>query len=221
MKKLVVLALVFSSLAFSQIEKKVGDFTKVTAFDQIDVLLVQGNENKIILSGGDANEVEVVNKNGELKIRMPLTKMLSGEGISATVYFKKLEAVEANEGSHISCETVLKTTFFDLIAKEGAQIDLTLEVSKLSARTANGSQVTVTGKAKNQEVIVNSGGIYKAEKLITEQTTITGNAGGEASVFATELVDAKIRAGGTISIYGNPKQINEKTIAGGTIRQVK
>ena len=63
MKKIFVIALAFSSLAFAQIEKKVGDFTKVTAFDQIDVMLVQGNENKVILSGGDANEVEVVNKN--------------------------------------------------------------------------------------------------------------------------------------------------------------
>ena len=221
MKKIFVFAIAFSSLAFAQIEKKVGDFTKVTAFDQIDVMLVQGNENKVILSGGDANEVEVVNKNGELKIRMPLTKMLSGDGISATVYFKKLEAVEANEGSHISCETTIKAMLFDLIAKEGAQVDLTLDVSKLSARTANGSQVTLTGKAKNQEVIVNSGGVYQAEKLVTEQTTITGNAGGDAAIYATDLVDAKIRAGGTISIYGNPKQINEKTIAGGTIRQVK
>ena len=59
------------------------------------------------------------------------------------------------------------------------------------------------------------------KNLITKQTTITGNAGGEADVYATDLVDAKVRAGGTILIYGKPKQINQKVVAGGSIEQVK
>lgn len=221
MKKIFVIASAFSSLAFAQIEKKVGDFTKVTAFDQIDVQLIPAKENKVVLSGSGSESVEVVLKNNELKIRMPLTQLLSGENVSATVYFTHLEAVEANEGSFLGCDSTLKATSFDIIAKEGSKVKMKLDVHLLTARTANGSEVTVVGKAKNQDVIVNSGGIYHAEQFITEQTTITGNAGGEASIYATLLVDAKIRAGGTISIYGNPQQINEKTIAGGTIRQVK
>ena len=220
-KKLILFAFVCMSVANAQIEKKVGDFTKVTAFDQIDVLLVPGKEDRVVLTGKEASSVEVVNRNGELKIRMPLTTMLSGESISATVYYTNLEAVEANEGSHIGGETVIKSTFFEVIAKEGSQVKLKLEVSKLTARTANGSIVELQGFAKTQEVIVNSGGQYEAKDLRTEQTTITGNAGGDAEIYASEWVDAKIRAGGNILIYGNPKQINEKTIAGGTIRQAK
>lgn len=221
MKKWILFVFVCVSIANAQIEKKVGDFTKVTAFDQIDVLLIPGKEDKVVLTGKEASSVEVVNRNGELKIRMPLTKMLSGESVSATVYYTQLESVEANEGSHIGGETVIKSTFFEVIAKEGSQVKLKLEVSKLTARTANGSIVELQGSAKTQEVIVNSGGQYEAKDLRTEQTTITGNAGGEAEIYASEWVDAKIRAGGTIVVYGNPKQINEKTIAGGTIRQAK
>ena len=41
MKNLVYSLLTFSSIAFGQVEKNVGDFTKVTAFDQIDVFLVK------------------------------------------------------------------------------------------------------------------------------------------------------------------------------------
>ncbi|MCZ8196545.1 MAG: DUF2807 domain-containing protein [Flavobacterium sp.] len=219
MKKLVYSILFISSITFAQVEKNVGDFTKVTSFDQIDVLLVQGNENKVILSGADAEEVELVNKNGELKIRMPLTKMLSGDNVSATVYYTKLEAIEANEGSRISSEDIFTTTAFDVIAKEGSQIKIKLEVSRLSLRVANGSIVNVQGKATNQDIIVNSGGSYEAKKLITNQTVITTNAGGEADIYATELVDAKVRAGGDITVYGNPKQLNQKIIAGGNVRK--
>ncbi|WP_396195113.1 head GIN domain-containing protein [Flavobacterium sp.] len=221
MKNLVCSLLFFSSIAFAQVEKNVGDFTKVTSFDQIDVILVKSKENKVVIDGKEANEVELVNKNGELKIRMPLTKLLAGDHISVTVYFNSLTAVEANEGSRIACGDIIQSTSFEINAKEGSQIRMTLNVGKLNVRVANGSTINIEGNADNQDVLTNSGGIYEARNFKTKQTTITANAGGEADVFATDLVEAKVRAGGDITIYGKPKQINQKVIAGGTIQEAK
>jgi hypothetical protein len=221
MKKIVYSLLVFSSIAFGQVEKNLGDFDKVTSFDKIDVMLVPSSENKISINGKDANQVELVNKNGELKIRMPFTKILSGDAISVTLYFKKINAVEANEGSRIACGDMIKSTSFSVNAKEGSEIKLQLETQKLSGRIANGSLVKLSGTAANQDILVNSGGIYKAENFKSEQTTITCNAGGTAEIFATQFVDAKVRAGGEITIYGKPKEINQKIIAGGSIEEAK
>ena len=221
MKKIVYSILFISSIAFSQTEKEVGDFNKVTSFDQIDVILIPSSENKVLLNGSGSNEVELVNKNGELKIRMPLTKIMSGDNISATVYYKSIEAVEANEGSRISSEATFKATSFDIIAKEGSEIRIKLSVDRLTVKVANGSKVRVEGNTSNQDVLINSGGIYEAEKLRSNQVSITVNAGGEAAIFATDFVDAKVRAGGDIVIFGKPKQINQKVIAGGTITESK
>ena len=99
MKKILYSLLLISSIALAQTKKNVGDFNKVTSFDQIDVVLIPSSENKVILNGSGSDQVELVNKNGELKIRMPLTKILSGDNVSATVYYKKIDAVEANVGS--------------------------------------------------------------------------------------------------------------------------
>jgi len=221
MKKIIFSLLLISSIAFSQKEKNVGDFNKVTAFDRIDVTLISGNENKVILTGSGSEEVEIVNKNCELKIRMPLTRLLDGDNVSVTVYYIKIDAVEANEGSRITSEALLNATSFDIKAKEGSEIKLNLKVDKLKVRVANGSKINVSGTAKNQDILVNSGGVYQAEKLVTNQTVITVNAGGESDVYATDLVDAKVRAGGDIIIYGKPKQINQKIVAGGTIKESK
>lgn len=222
MKKLVVIiALAFSQLALSQREEEVGTFNKVTAFDQIDVLLIPGNENKVVLNGDGSDEVELVNKNGELKIRMPLTQLLKGDNVSATVYFKNLSAVEANEGSRVASEAIFRATKFDIIAKEGSEIDINVDVTSISIRAANGSTVTVNGEANNQEIILNSGALYYGSKLKTSTTTITVNAGGDADVYATDLVTAKVRAGGVITVFGKPKQIDQKIIAGGRIEEAK
>lgn len=210
------------SFGIAQTEKQVGDFTKVTAFDKIDVNLVASTENKVVLKGANSQEVELVNKNGELKIRMPLTKMLSGDDVSATVYYKKIDAVEANEGSRVASKDTISAINFDIICKEGSEIKLTnLQADRLQIRVSAGSIVTIKGTVKNQDVLASSGAKYDGQDCKTQQTVVTVNAGGIADVYATDIVDAKTRAGGEITIYGKPKQINQKTIAGGTIEQAK
>ncbi len=221
MKQFFLNILFFSifSIVNAQVSKDLGNFNKVTSFDQIDVLLVKGTENRIELKGSGSEEVELVNKNGELKIRMPFDKLLQGDNISATLYYTNLEAVEANEGSRIASNEVFTGTHFDIIIKEGSQVKLNLEVDKVTARVTNGSILELEGTADYADVLVNSGGKYEAEDLVTKQTAITANAGGEADVNATDYVNAKVRAGGDILIYGKPKQIDQKTIAGGSIKQ--
>ncbi len=185
MKKLTFAFLLLTSVAFSQVERTLGDFTKVTSFDKLDVLLIKSTENKVTINGHEAESVEIINKNGELKIRMPFSQTMGGEDISVTLYYKKLEAVEANEGSRIASSETFKSTIFDVIAKEGAEIKINLDVDKLNVKGTSGAIITVSGKAKNQDLLINSGSIYNAKSLKTEQTTITVNAGGEADISAS------------------------------------
>lgn len=222
MKKLVITLLLVSSVAFSQVEKRLGDFTKVTTFDQIDLQLIKGTENKIIIKGSGANDVEVINKNGELKIRMPFSKLLQGDNISATLYYTNLKALEANEGSRIASSESIISHGFEIILKEGAQMKLnSVEFSDLNVRLGNGSILEISGTARVTDVLVNSGAKYEAKNLTTLNTTITANAGGEAKVNVLDYIDAKVRAGGNILIYGSPKEINQKVVAGGSIEQAK
>jgi hypothetical protein len=222
MKRIVYSILLLSSITYAQIEKKVGDFAKVTAFDKIDVNLIAGSENKVVLTGVNSNEVEIVNNNGELKIRMPFIKMLTGYSVSATVYYQNLQAVEANEGSRITSKDTISALNFDIICKEGSDIKLSnLQAERLKIRVSQGSIVTIIGAVKNQDILSNSGGKYDGQDCKTQQTFVTVNAGGIADVNASDLVDAKTRAGGEITIYGKPKQIIEKSVAGGTIKQAK
>ncbi|MBP6374258.1 MAG: DUF2807 domain-containing protein, partial [Flavobacterium sp.] len=67
MKQLTLFLVVLSStLSTAQVTRNVGDFTKISVFDKIQVELIQSDENKVILDGVNAAEVEVVNKNGLL-----------------------------------------------------------------------------------------------------------------------------------------------------------
>lgn len=217
MKRLTFLFLASTQFLMAQTTKSVGDFTKVTGFDQISIVLIPAGENKVELSGTNSEQVEFVNNNGELKIRMPLQKLLKGEDVLAKVYFKKIEAAEANEGSHIKSEATIKSINFDIIAKEGATVQLNLEASRVAARSSGGSEIKLQGTTQNFEAIANSGAKVYAKDFVASQATATVNAGGEIEINASDFIDAKSRAGGSIIIYGDPKQVNQKTILGGNI----
>lgn len=220
MKKVLILAFVIATqITLAQVKKNLGEFNTLSVFDKLNVELIASSENKISISGSRANEVETVNKNGELKLRMPFPKLLSGDDISIKLYFKSIDGITASEGSFVSCKTVLKGTILDFSTREGAEINIDVNAKKVNVKVVTGGIIDVSGEAVNQDATLMSGGILKAKALHTSQTTISVAAGGKAEIYATTLVDAKVKAGGSIFIYGKPEQINKETLLGGTIEE--
>ncbi|MCV9932320.1 DUF2807 domain-containing protein [Flavobacterium sp. LS1R47] len=220
MKKLLIgVAILFVQVSFGQVTKNLGDFDKVKVFDKLSITLIHSSENKIVIKGSRESEVEVVNKNGELKLRMPFPKLLSGDDISIQLYYKRIENIDVSEGSIVSSKETFKQTTIDLNSKEGGEINVILDVDNAKVRAVSGGTIKVSGEASNQVANLGSGGILRAKGLHTSQTTISVSAGGNAEIYATTLVDAKVNAGGYIYIYGKPKQINQKTVLGGRIEE--
>ena len=220
MKKLLIgVAILFVQASFAQVTKNLGDFDKVKVFDKLSITLIHASENKIVIKGSRESDVQVVNKNGELKLRMPFPKLMSGDDISIQLYYKRIENIDVSEGSIVSSKETFKQTTIDLNSKEGGEINVILDVDNAKVRAVSGGTIKVSGEAKNQVASLGSGGILKAKGLHTSQTTISVSAGGNAEIYATTLVDAKVNAGGYIYIYGKPKQINQKTVLGGKIEE--
>jgi hypothetical protein len=214
---LLVLFALVTQITFAQVTKDLGEFSDIKVYDRLTVNLISSTDNKIVITGNREGEVEVVNNNGELKLRMPFPKLLSGEDIAIKLYFKNIESISASEGSYVSSDANFKQTIMDLDAREGAEIKIDVDVEKVNVRAVTGGIIELSGKATNQDVKLMTGGILKSKELQTSQTTINVSAGGNAEIYATTLVDAKVRAGGFIYIYGSPKQINKETLFGGSI----
>ncbi len=215
---LVGLVLLFQ-VTFGQITIKLDDFDDVKTFDKLQVTLIASNENKAVITGPNESKVEVVNKNGLLKIRMPLTKMMTGDEAKVTIYFKKIQSIDANEGSKVTCEDTFKQTSFMVGVQEGASVSVALDVDNVRFKAYSGGVINVKGKSVTQDILINSGGVVKASEFETDQTTVSLSAGGSADVKAISLVDAKVKAGGTINVYGKPKELRQETFAGGSIVQ--
>jgi len=221
MKNILTITLLFFmafAVAQQPQEKQVGDFNEVKVFDLIEINLIASSTNKVVISGEDVDDVEVINKNGKLKIRMKFDRIFDGNQTFVEVHYKELMTIDANEGAQIVSDGLIKQNYLELKAQEGGQIKVGLQVEKLDVRAVTGGIIEATGTVKNQNVVLNTGGIYEGERLETEQTEVKVSAGGEAAIKASVLADAKVRAGGYIEIHGNPDTIKKDKVFGGKIK---
>lgn len=217
MKKLIFgFLLVLVQIAYSQTSKNFGDFNSVKVYDRINVTLVKSNHNKVEVKGDDP-DVEIVNKNGELKIRMIPAKIMQGNNVYVTVFYENLNDIQASQGSKITADDTLETNILNITSNEGSVLNLKVDVNNLNVKTNSGGIINISGTAKVEDVLVNSGASFNGENLKSEVVSIAANAGGNAEVYASETITATTRAGGNIKVYGSPKNRNVKNILGGKI----
>ncbi len=201
--------------------KNVGNFNEVKVFDLIMVNLIKSEANSVEITGDDIQDVEVINKDGKLKIRMKIDKIFNGDRTFVAVYYTQLDIIDGNEGAIISSNELIEQDHIQLKAQEGATLRIGLDVEKVDIRAVTGGIIETRGKANFQDITLNTGGIYEGRAFETKNTSVNIKAAGEADVNATNAVDAKVLAGGEIYIYGNPQNVKEKTTFGGKITRIK
>ncbi len=202
------------------ITKNVGDFNELKVFDKIRVTLLQGNENKVEITGIKRREVAIKQNGDLLKIRMSLDNIWDNNNTEVVVYYTDLNKIDVNEGSRVEVSNIIKSNSLDVRAQEGGSMIAEIEAGFLYARAITGGEIELRGKAKEQEVIINSGGRYYGRDLKTRDTQVKVSAGGTAEVNAKNYIKANTNAGGTIRIYGNPKEMDTQKLLGGKIIEV-
>lgn len=223
MKKLIfilVLTLSFSIDAQETIEKTVGEFKTVKVYDLINLKMIKSTENKVIIAGKNRKDVQVINKNGKLKIRMKLEESYDGNDTVVKLYYTSVDVIDANEGAKVTVAEPIEQFELDLKTQEGAEITAELKTTYANFRAVTGGIINVTGSSKNQDISIYTGGVFNGKDFSTEQTEVSVNAAGEAYVYATEYVDVRIKAGGDVFIYGEPKKVDESRVLGGRIKRM-
>ena len=219
MKHLNLILFIVCTQLFSQTPttKTLGEFSELKVYDLINVELIKASENKIIISGANSNNINIIQKNSTLKIRMKLKYKFNGAETQVKIYYTDIDIIDANEGSFVFSKDIIKQYEIVLKAQEGSQISIKTETKQLIVKSVTGSIITTTGTSENQEITIRTGGVYKGAGNTVENTDLSIKAGGEAAVKTTNVLDVKIFSGGDVNIYGTPKQLKQKKIFGGRI----
>ena len=178
MKKCTLFLILLLATQFirSQGEKIIVDlqpFTQLKAFDGLSVNLIKSSENKAVITGANTDKVAVVSNDGELKIRMEITKIFSGYRTFIDLYYtENLVVIDVNEDARISSKETIKQDVLEVKAQEGGEIIIDAEVEQMLIKSVTGGVITATGSSQNQDVAINTGGMYEGKEFKTKFTTV-------------------------------------------------
>lgn len=239
MKKIFfLLSIILFNTLFSQISKfDIDDkkyheiisvpFSKIYIYSKInaEIVIVEDSENqKVELSSTDNSvnilDVKVYVDDNKLEIKLPFFSSIKGETVFAKIYTPayKINEIIASTNSKIISKNLIKSMEdIEINAYTGGTIDLNIEANKLEIKVSTGGKVRLSGKAKEQKVEVSTASHYYGKDLVTERTDIEMILGGDADVFATEIL--KVDGGsGSVNYYGSPKS---KEIKGSSVKEIK
>lgn len=226
MKRLVLLLFIWAGVVATQaqegkVSQNLSSFKELKVFDGLSVNLIRSDKNQAVITGANTSKVAIVNTDGVLKIRMEIGKIFSGYRTFIDLYYTQdLVVIDVNEDARITTKEALKQDVVELKAQEGGEISIQAQVEQLLIKSVTGGVINASGTSDNQDVQINTGGVYKGKDLKTKFTTVNVNAGSSAEIYATSYVKVSVKAGGTVFVYGDPDKMEEKTVFGGKIERM-
>lgn len=223
MKKIILLLILScASITYAQeITVELDNFTEAEITKGLKVNFTKAEENKAIITGSSRDNVSLHVKNGVLKVSIDIDHLWNEDNTIVNISYKQLLKIEAKQNAKIDLCGRIEQPLFHIRVQEGSDVKAHLDVESLYASVVTGGNLFIIGTATKQDIDVKAAGDFKGENLIGSQVKISVVGGGTASIFSKAYVNAKIRAGGTIYVYGNPEKIDETTTFGGTIKKIK
>lgn len=203
-------------------EVTLKEFINLKVYSGIEVKLIPAQEDKMIVSGADRMDVVAKIKGETLKIRHSLEHLINPTFTYVELYHSAvLDEISLYQGTDLKADSTYKQTSISIKVQEGSTMNFKFDGEKLTSVVNTGGKLFLSGKVTNHQSVVSSGGSCEAETFETEQTKVSVTAGGLSYVNATQLLEAKVTAGGIIRIYGNPKKMVTKKTIGGQIFEMK
>ena len=218
MKSLYVLtALAAFNLVAAQKTIELKEFKNLTLGADMKVTLVKSTSNKLVTAGGgedDDDELHIQNQGGSLT--------LSGTDDRVTLYYKDaLENIIAGSDAELIGSDEIKSKNFNLTADSDAKIELKINVQKLQTNGRSDAQITLTGIATDHAANMSSDAKLDGLNLISENTVINLSSDASAVITAKGIVTANVSSDGSLTIYGNPKKVNQTKGSDATIQVMK
>ncbi|MFL2607410.1 MAG: head GIN domain-containing protein [Flavobacteriaceae bacterium] len=219
MKRLILTLLIIPSLLVSQeeINRNLGEFTKLSIYDGINVELIKSDENKVEASGENTRFVVVKNKNGNLKIRLNVQKRFSGDRTMVKLYYKNLYSFIAHEGSNLFSKDTIKQADLKIKGHTGSRIDIPVELNSISVTSTAGAKITLRGSSTYLEASSATGSEINARNMVIMDGEVSALSGSMVDVRAETSLEAIARIGGVINIHSKTERITEKVSLGGSV----
>ena len=202
--------LVIASVAFAKgqniEERKISAFDKLFVSNEMKVYLIKGNEEKLKIAATGIDMSDIHSKINGKTLELEFSRGLFKEAnVEVYITYHELREINASSSSKISVQDTIQGDKIIISASSGSEVCVGVHLKTADLKVSQGATIRLSGKISSYEAKVSTGGILAASDLKADSTFLNVNSAGIAKIFSTQLIDASVRTGSTLTITGNPK----------------
>ncbi|WP_055443138.1 head GIN domain-containing protein [Lacinutrix himadriensis] len=205
------------------ISRTTGDYDAIACVGSMDFILVEGQEGKITIEGEENLLEHIIT---EVKNNTLIVKVENGvdireshnKTIKITIPFKDIDKVSLTGSGDVWNTDTITETNLEVSLTGSGDIVLDIKTNNVAGSVTGSGDVTLKGKTINLEASVTGSGDFNGNNLQAENTEVSVRGSGDADVYSTETLRARVSGSGDIEYSGNPKKENTKVAGSGSIR---
>lgn len=212
-------------------EVTVAEFTSITVFENVTLVIKQGDTQKVEIETGEnlRNEVSAVVEDGQLLLTDTNDCNYVRDYATTTVYVTtpNLTSIRSSTGFPIKSDGVLAFDSLRLLSESftnpeaettDGEFDLDLEVASLSL-TVNGiAYFKLKGTAESMSITIAAGDSrIEAEALIADRVTINHRGSNDILVNPQESLTGVLRGTGDVQSYNRPENVEVEELYNGRL----
>jgi hypothetical protein len=202
-------------------KRTVGNFQAIRVSDGIDLYIMQGEEEGVVVSATEIaqrDKMRTVVENGELKIFIGTGGFnWKGRKFKAYVSVKTLNKLRAAGGSDIIVQGALKLDKLQLVLTGGSDFTGQVAVTDLTVDQSGGSDARIKGNVVNLKINASGGSDFKGGDLIAEYAIIDTSGGSDATLTVNKEMAAEASGGSDVNYKGNPVIKYKSATGGGSV----
>lgn len=221
MKKIFLLFLLSAfSLSAQQVEKRpLASFSKLDVTGHFDVVLVKTGDAILVSASIPKylDKIRTVFADGTLRIYAD--GMVKGD-VKITVPFSNLTSVTLNGSGDITADTDISTDNLAVTLTGSGDVRLKVAAKNVEATLIGSGDLILSGKSTSVEASVNGSGDLEAGALQAASVQVKVTGSGDATVFASNTIKARVEGSGDIRYKGSPEVEDTSVHGSGSITKV-
>lgn len=204
--------------SFTSKAQDIERYKELRVVSGLRVNIENGDENKVVITGSDADKINLSNDEGKVRLSVSLSGLLEERNYDIRVFVKdSIQVIDINQGSQVYLNTNLVQDKIEIRVQEGATFEGRTETKLMVLRAVSGGIINIQGLTSMLKLTVSTGGAVEGFDLNCSNADVLAISGGNAQVSVYNILNAQVKFGGNIEFRGEPAVLNEKKVLGGSI----
>jgi len=187
--------------------REVNNFDSISVSGSGEVIVTLGGSESLTIETDDniMEHVKAEVRGGTLNLGFEdgLT-VISPTRLIFTVGVDDLTSLSISGSGSIESD-MIETDRLDVsITGSGDVLIANLSADEVEARINGSGEIDLAGEAATQDITVSGSGSYRAGSLRGQSVVVKISGSGDATVWATDSLDANISGSGSVNYYGRP-----------------